>query len=215
MPELLSRDFAGIDELFHAQLRGGGYDDAVLRTWLNVMQMYPHLPTGPRVDQQLDVLDLGCGTGRVVVGLSRLWAPHATYWPADGDNTGDIGRHQWGVKAGDKGFYNRFELMKQYVTSQVDNVNALNLSEPDWWRGVSPADIMVSMYAVGTHYPLNTYQSIYKNILKDNALVMFTHDQRTGDIPDYFHVELKEQDNWKRFKYKKSHNDFVVARYRP
>ncbi len=201
----------GVDELFDAQLRNP--KDAALRTWCNVMDMFPWLPE-PRAGQQ--VIDLGCGSGRVSIGMTKLWNPHARYWTVDGD-ADVIGRQQWCVaqRGAGKGFYTRVDVMIEFCNANdVHHRPVLINKDLQWDELPPPADVLFSMYSVGNHYPLTLYERLYPQILKDRATVCFTHNPATGEIPDYFQVLDRKPDSYKVLADIHTPGEFVAATFR-
>ena len=203
----------GLDELFNAQLTHSAHVNAERRTWCNVMDMFPHLPEPGEVR---NVIDLGCGSGRVSVGLANLWDEKPRYWMVDGDAEGEIGRAQWGVfGAQGKGFYSRHDVMIEFC-----NFNSLCFtpvlidSELAWSEEPKGADVLISMYSIGNHYPITMYEDRYPRILKNGALVFLTYDPRTGEMPSYFEIIHQQQDSYKKLADIDTPGEFVVARYR-
>ena len=206
MPGLF-KTVPGVDELFDAQLRNP--EEAYQRTWCNVMDMYPWLPQDAK-----NVIDLGCGSGRVSIGLSKLWNSDARYWLVDGSDTGNPAE-KWGVfEDAGEGFYNQNAITSAFCDANHLNFDMVTIDEElNWSQLPAKADVLFSMYSIGNHYPLALYEELYPRILKPGAVVFFTYRPKTGPIPSFFEVVEQREDTYKTLAGIRTPGLFTVARF--
>jgi hypothetical protein len=220
-----------IQELLDAQLRDPTLLLTWQRSWINLMSIRPFLPEPGDADT---VIDLGCGSGRMSIMLHNHWDSTGHFYLVDGNNAGEqLDTSKWGVHTASAtdSFYNKLDVTKAFCLengmSQVKTHFVEIPENKDW--SLPPADpdrpvqeranVMISMYAVGTHYPISMYEAVYPKVLYPGATFIFTKDKRTGPIPDYFEVVDSVEDDWRKFakdaRTRKSRNRIVVAKYEP
>lgn len=223
MAQLL-KSVKGLDELLQAQVRESSLASTEFRTWVNLMSIYPYLPE-PGVVYRVG--DLGCGSGRMTIALAKAWDANVPeFWLIDGEADSDeIGQHQWKAFKNNqtKGFYNRQKITQKFLTTNgVENCTFVTIDKACNWSQLPESnnrlELLISMYAVGTHYPIEMYQRIWSKVLIPGAKFIFTYDKRTGTIPDYFEVIDRKPDPWKQFakdpRSQNSRNELVATIFR-
>lgn len=190
---LITKTNKGIRRVLKAQ--NSRPADMVERTRCDVLDMAPHLPKHPA-----NVIDLGCGSGRLSAGLHRAhpeW--DAKFWLLDGKVPSGPLRtaNTWGwgnyTEAGLRKkplFYNDWRATKSLCDSNgLTNYEFVEITS-DYTLSVIPvkADLLFANRSVGYHFPISLYVDLYPQMLKQGAVCIFTYREVTGPVPEMFQV---------------------------
>lgn len=165
------------------------------RTNCDVKDMLMYFPNKVR-----NVIDLGCGSGRVSIGLNYVLKDEKIkYWLIDSKNS-NLKRHwgQYPLKDGSH-FYNRKEVTERFcVLNNMENYEYIVVGPLYNWSKIPPkADVLFSKYAFGWHFPIGLYNKNYPKILREGAICFFTIRHETEDtlleyklssLPSFFEV---------------------------
>ena len=165
------------------------------RTNYDIRDLIPFIP-----DEVNNIIDLGCGTGRLSIGLNKcLPELNAKYWLLDGDVGSLDCPIYWETYNDDKPrFYNVASLTKRMCDiNGLKNYEFIKIND-DFSPVTMPekSEFLFSNRSIGWHFPLKTYEDIFPKILKDKAICVFTWRKGTdtGAIPSCLHkiAEVKE-----------------------
>jgi SAM-dependent methyltransferase len=116
------------------------------------------------------VLDLGCGLGRAAIYLNHLLSDKKVKWILADYN--EIVTPQYGWMRDSRG-YNSLELTKEFcLINRLRNFKTINLATRRLWR-LRNIDLVISLYAVGYHWPIEPYLPVLRRITSDNAMLIF------------------------------------------
>lgn len=155
------------------------------RTRCDVKDMIKHFPNTPLQN----IIDLGCGSGRISIGLNYILKDkNIKYWLVDGEDSDP--KQYWGQYSlgEDTHFYNKKKLTTHFChLNNFLNYKYITVKPDLTWTQFPPlSDILFSKYAVGWHFPINTYYNIYPKILKKGALCFFTiRQENKNTLPEY------------------------------
>lgn len=131
------------------------------------------------------ILDLGCGLGRVAVWLSyALKNPAAEFILADGNQDDPKETPQYGWNASN--WYNNLATTERFMClNGVKNFRLFDLRN-EAIESLSGLDLVISMLAVGFHYPIEPYLDALAGASSKNVVMVFGLRQRmTYDLRDY------------------------------
>jgi len=165
-------------------------EDIERRTACDVRDMLPFLSKKPS-----QVLDLGCGSGRLSVGLFKTFPEwNAKFWLADGDCGDAPLRGSWDIYFDkEPRFYN-----KRIATERLCELNGLTNfeyitigSDMNWSTYPERIDLMFSNRSIGYHFMIKIYEGVYPRILAPGALCIFVVREdapQLSDLPPGFEV---------------------------
>ena len=180
-----------IEDLFKTQLSLPQH--TLQRTSCDVFDMLEFFPRNVE-----NVIDLGCGSGRVSIGLSKTLLNPIKYWLVDCEDS-SMEKH-WGQYCfdGETRFYNKRELTEHFCKlNGLQDYQYVVVDKKLNWSEIPPkADVLFSKYAIGWHFPIKTYEHIYPKILKEGAVCFFTwqikktttFEYYVENLPSYFKV---------------------------
>lgn len=178
-------------------------EDIVRRTRCDVADMSPYLPEHPA-----NVIDLGCGSGRLSAGLHRAhpeW--NAKFWLLDGKSpSGPLKTvNKWGWGSYTEAdlrrkpvFYNDWKATKSLCASNgLENYEFVEITS-DYELSVTPdkADLLFANRSVGYHFPISLYIRLYPQMLKHGAVCIFTYREVTGPVPEMFQVVKRVRESY-------------------
>jgi SAM-dependent methyltransferase len=142
-----------------------------------------HIPQ----QRPLTILDLGCGIGRIAAYIHcQLGDPEIHYILADTTHVSPDIRNGWNP---DEEYYNDLSLTSIFaVANGIENFETFDIRKDDWFSIPDGSiDFVVSMLAVGYHYPLDLYAKILHRITGRNAVMalgirgnLYQHMQQWG-----------------------------------
>ena len=118
------------------------------------------------------ILELGCGLGRMSIFLNKKHPSNSKYFLADASiitPTTKNGRYGW-----DPGtWYNDLELTKEFCENNgLVNFEVIDLAVPSL-TSLRDIDFVFSVMSVGFHYPIEQYLDELKLIMKPDSLLIF------------------------------------------
>lgn len=154
------------------------------RTDCDVKDMYGYLPLSIK-----NVIDLGCGSGRVSIGLNYLLKYEGIkFWLVD-SRYSELKKHWGQYSLKDKSrFYNKEELTRQFCTlNNLRNYEYIGVDEHFNWSKIPlKSEVLFSKYAFGWHFPIGLYNEVYPKILRDGAICFFTiRHENENILPEY------------------------------
>jgi len=144
------------------------------------------------IDKPNKILELGCGLGRMSVYLSKQFEHEPEFILADYDEISEKLRYGW--NPGDIR-YNKLEETRQFcIDNGLKRFELFNLAERDIIE-LKDIDLVISVMAVGFHYPIEQYMDKLIDITTDDVVMIFGI-RRYKDIydinsfEDYFRVRI-------------------------
>jgi SAM-dependent methyltransferase len=161
-----------------------GARDINARTTGDIADMRQFLPDNPT-----NVIDLGCGSGRVSIGLAQTFPQwQAKYWLVDGEATGPLVK-DW-ARYNDRvvRFCNKAALTARMCQlNQFTNYEYINIGNDfSWPKFPDKAELLYSQNAFGFHYPIMFYKDVYPKILLPGAICIFHARLLMDTLPPYF-----------------------------
>jgi len=154
------------------------------RTGCDIEDMLEYLPAKIK-----NVIDLGCGSGRISIGLNyTLKDENVKYWLVDSKNS-DLKKYwdQYPLKDKPR-YYNKREITEQFCAlNKLENYEYVEVDKYSNWSKLPPkADVLFSKYALGWHFPIGLYNKIYPKILREGAICFFTiRHENKETLPEY------------------------------
>ena len=127
--------------------------------------------------QPKNVLEIGCGLGRVSVGFYNQYTSwkHTNFYMLDGDK-GD--RQIAGIASGDGNYYNSLAMTKEYCIAnnipekQVGTFDAGDKNIFDLMRGIT-FDCVYSFKSIGFHWPISFYLDRLFPFIRKGTILCF------------------------------------------
>ena len=169
-----------IDELIFIQQSLPNYIQE--RTECDIKDMLKYLP-----DNIKNIIDLGCGSGRLSIGLHYvLKNNNIKYWLVDCEDS-DLKKlwAQYSISDSAR-FYNKRILTEHFCDlNNFKNFEYIPVDDNFYWKRLPElSDVLFSKYAFGWHFPIGLYDKIYPYILKNNAVCFFTI-RHENSLPEY------------------------------
>lgn len=157
-----------------------------------------------------NVVDLGCGTGRVSVILQQQpELADAKFWLVDGNY--DTGIGHYGVYDDEEArFYNTKEITEECCDiNGLTNYEYITMNDKfEWDQYPSDIDFLFSVRSVGCHWPLRLHHDSLQRVLRKGAVCVFMNQDILGDIPPFFQVLVQTTEIIQR-------RPLIVLRYNP
>jgi SAM-dependent methyltransferase len=115
------------------------------------------------------VVDLGCGLGRASIYLNSQLDNDPRFIFADYNEVSEKVKYGWNPQSST---YNSLRKTKEFaVLNGMINFSTLDLGVKDL-SGIDNVDIIISVLAVGFHYPVEGYLSDFHRMIKDDGIIV-------------------------------------------
>ena len=118
-----------------------------------------------------NILDLGCGLGRMSIFLNKKRPSDSKYYLADSSEVPESAA-AYGWNPGDS-WYNDLNLTKEFCElNGLNNFEIIDLKSGGLHK-LENIDLVFSFLAVGFHYPIESYLAVLKQIMAKDGLMIF------------------------------------------
>lgn len=122
------------------------------------------------IDAPKNILELGCGLGRMSIFLNHQLEQEAKFILADFSLYSENIKYGWNPK---ESYYNNLEYTEKFAKlNNLHNFNLFDLKNDDISR-LSNVDLVMSFLSVGFHYPIEQYFLKLLKITSDDAVMIF------------------------------------------
>jgi len=154
-------DTLDIAKLQVTQLKKGDYD------FYDKLSTHEYETFKNHIGKPKRILELGCGLGRMSVYLNKQLDYDTEFILADYDNVSEKIKYGWNPG---KSLYNKLNLTTKFcLMNNLVNFKIFDLSKNDILK-LKNIDLVISVMAVGFHYPIEQYMEKLLKICNGNMI---------------------------------------------
>ena len=148
----------------------------------NKMSLSEYSAIAKHLNNPKNILELGCGLGRMSIFLNAHLKKPAHFILADVSETSSKIKYGWNPK---ESYYNDLELTAKFSELHgLKNFETFNLLERDVSE-LKNIDLVMSFLSVGFHYPIDQYFKKLLKVTSDDAVMIFGIRRGAVDVSKY------------------------------